>query len=74
LSGTYQLLVYADDINLLGDNIESIKKTTGTSINASKEAGLEVSVEKTKYTLPSRHQNTDQNRDKKKGNRLFENV
>jgi hypothetical protein len=30
LSGTHQLLVYADDVNLLGDNIGTIKKNMQT--------------------------------------------
>jgi hypothetical protein len=30
LNGTHQLLVYADDVNLLGDNIEIIKKNAQT--------------------------------------------
>jgi hypothetical protein len=44
-----------------------------TIIDASKEAALELNVKKTKYMLLT-HQNADQNRDIKIGNRSFENV
>jgi hypothetical protein len=57
LNGTHQLLVYADDMNLLGDYIETIKKNAPTLIDAGKEVGLEVNTEKTKYMLLSRQQN-----------------
>jgi hypothetical protein len=33
LSGKYQLLVYADDVNLLGDKMETINKNTETLID-----------------------------------------
>jgi hypothetical protein len=39
LNGTHQLLAYADDVNLLEDNIDTIKKKTETLIDASEEAG-----------------------------------
>jgi hypothetical protein len=42
LNGTHQLLAYIDDVNLPGDNIDTIKKNTETVIDASKEAGLEI--------------------------------
>jgi hypothetical protein len=61
-------------VNLLGDNIDIIKKNTENLIDASKEIGLEVNTEKIKYLLLSRHQNTGQNHDIKIGNSCFENV
>jgi hypothetical protein len=74
LNGTHQLLAYADDVNLLGDNIDAIKKNMGTLIDASKEVGLEINVEKIKYMLLSRHQNVGRNRDIILANRSFGNV
>jgi retron-type reverse transcriptase len=55
LNGTYQLLAYADDVNLLADNTDTIKKETETLIDASKEVGLEINAEKTKHMLLSCH-------------------
>jgi hypothetical protein len=74
LNGTHQLLVYADDVNLLEDNIDSIKKNTGTLIDHSMEVGLEVNAEKTKCMLISHHQNAVQNHNIKIPNTSFENV
>jgi hypothetical protein len=74
LNGTHQLLAYADDVNLLGDNIDTTKKNTETLIDASKEVGLEINVEIIKYMLLSHHQNSGQNREIKIAKGLFENV
>jgi hypothetical protein len=71
LNETRQLVAYADDVNLLGDNVDTINKNAGTLIDASKEVGLEENIEKTKYMLVSRDQNAGQNRDIKVGNRSF---
>jgi hypothetical protein len=51
LNGTHQLLAYADDVNLLGNNLDTKKKNTQTLSDASKEVGLEINAEKTKYML-----------------------
>jgi uncharacterized protein YoxC len=74
LNGTHQLLVYADDVNLLGDNMHTKKRKTETLIDASKEVGREVNAKETKYMLLYRRHNTGQNRDIKIANRSFENV
>jgi hypothetical protein len=45
LNGKHQLRVYADDIILLGDNINTTKNTE-TLIDACKEVALEINAEK----------------------------
>jgi hypothetical protein len=51
LNGTHQLLVYVDDVNLLGDNINTMKKNTVSLTDASMEVDLEINAENTKYML-----------------------
>jgi hypothetical protein len=60
LNGTHQQPIYANDVNLLEDNLHVIKKDTETVIDASKEVGLEVNAQKTKYRLLSRHRKAAQ--------------
>jgi hypothetical protein len=40
-------LAYADDVNTVGENIDTIQKTQKALLDASKEVGLEVNPEKT---------------------------
>jgi hypothetical protein len=67
-------LAYADDVNIVGEIIDIIKKNTKALLDASKEAGLEVNPEKTKYMLVSRCQKSEQRQIIKIGNRSFESV
>jgi hypothetical protein len=53
LNGAHKLLAYADDVNILGKNIDTIQKNTEGLLDAGKEVGLEVNSEKTKYMLMS---------------------
>jgi hypothetical protein len=68
LNGRHQLQAYADDGNLLGDNVDAIKNKE-TLIDASKEVGLETNREKSKYMLQSCQQNVGQNQDIRIANR-----
>ena len=56
LKDAHQLLVYADDVNILGWSIHTIKKNTEALVVASKEIGLEVNTDKNKYMVMSQDQ------------------
>jgi len=47
LNGTHQLLVYADDVNMLGGSVHTIKKNVEALVITCKEIRLEVNADKT---------------------------
>jgi hypothetical protein len=67
-------LVHADDVNLLGDSVNTIKENTETLLQARRDVGLEINAEETKYMIMSRHSNSGQNHNIRIANELFENV
>jgi len=74
LNGTHQLLAYADDVNILGGSIESVKKNVEALVAANREIGLEVSVDKTMYMVMSRDQNVGRIHSVRIDNSTFERV
>jgi hypothetical protein len=62
LNETYQVLVYADDIHLLGGSVNTIKENSESLLEDSRDIGLEINAEKTKYMIMSRHRNSGQNK------------
>jgi hypothetical protein len=74
LNGTDQLLSYADDVNIVGENIDTMQKNKEALLDAGKEVGLEVNPEKTRYMLRAPYQKAGQRHCIKKVNSSFEDV
>ena len=51
LSGTHQLLPCADNVNILGGSVHTVKENGEALVVATKEIGLEVNADKTKYMI-----------------------
>jgi len=55
LNGLNQLFVYADDIDLIGDDIDALQSNTDVLVKAWDEIYLQVNIDKTKYMITSRN-------------------
>ena len=74
LNGTHQLLFYADCVYILGESVHNVKENEEALIVASKETGLDVNADKTKYMVMSRDQKARRSHSMKNENRAFERV
>ena len=74
LNGTHQLLAYANDVNIFGGSVHTVKKNAEALVAATKEIGLEVQAHKTKYMTVFRDQNTGRIHSMKMDNSPIERV
>jgi len=74
LNGTHQILAFADDVNILGGSIRTVKENIEALLVSRKEIGLEVNADKSKYMIVSCDQNAGQSHNIKIDNSAFERV
>jgi hypothetical protein len=74
LNGKHQLLFCADDVNILGGSVHTVKKNTEALVVGSKEIRPEVNSDKTKYMVISRDHKVGKSHNIKTDNISFEMV
>ena len=71
--GTHQVLAYATDVNLIGDDIRTIERNADVLLNACKDIVLAVNTGKTKFMEIGRHRGMIANAHLKIGSNSYEN-
>jgi hypothetical protein len=74
LNGMHQLLAYADDVNILGGSVPTVKENAEAFPVATKEIGLEVNADKSKFMVMSRNRNAGRDDSVKIDNSFIERV
>jgi len=65
---------YADDVNVMGGSVRTIKENAEALVVVSKQSGLEVNADKTKYMIMHRDQNAGRSHSIKTDNSVSERV
>jgi len=74
LNGTHQLLAYADDVNIRAGTMHILKENAEALVAATREIGLQVSADKTKYIVMSRDKSAGRIQSVRFDNSTFERV
>jgi len=74
LNDIHQLLVYSDNVKILGGSVRNIKENTEAFVVVRKEIEPEVNANETKCMVLSRDQNAGRSHSIKIDNSSFENV
>ena len=74
MNGTYQVLAYTDDVNLICDDIRAIERNGDVLLNACKDIGLAINTGKTKYMEIGRHRDMIPNAHIKIGSNSYQKV
>ena len=61
MNDTHQVLAFADDVNLIGDDIRTTERNTNVLLNACKDISLAVHTRKTKYMETGSHRDMNAN-------------
>jgi preprotein translocase subunit YajC len=74
MNETHQLVVYADNVNILGGIIDTVQENKEDLLQANREVSLEVNTEAIKTMAMSHHQNEAQNHNLLIPKKPFKNV